>query len=84
MPAPDSPTASLSKAQVFLRRLASTLVLWTGILAAMFSGYEVITDGVFVLIIAFLALTGLVKFTGWPKNAGCLVSRSPGSSAACS
>ena len=67
---PASATPSLSKTQVFLRRLASTVVLWTAILAAMFSGNRFIADGVFVLIVAFLALAGLVEFYGLAEKRG--------------
>ena len=56
--------------QIFLRRLASTAVLWTGILAAMFSGNPFIADGVFVVIIVFLALAGLVEFYGLAQKRG--------------
>jgi phosphatidate cytidylyltransferase len=55
---------------VFLRRLASTAVLWTGILTAMFSGHRYIADGVFVLLIAFLAMAGLVEFYGLARKRG--------------
>jgi phosphatidate cytidylyltransferase len=67
---PASATPSLSKTQVFLRRLVSTVVLWTTILAAMFSGNRFIADGVFVLLVAFLALAGLVEFYGLAQKRG--------------
>ena len=51
-----------SKAQIFFRRLITTVILWTAILAALFSGNALISDGVFVLIIVFLALAGLLEF----------------------
>ena len=70
MPDPPSATPSPSKTQVFLRRLASSVVLWTVILAAMFSGKRFISDGVFVLLIAFLALAGLVEFYGLAQKRG--------------
>jgi phosphatidate cytidylyltransferase len=57
-------TASPSKAQIFLRRSVSTLILWAIIIAAMFSTNRVISDGVFELLIATLALAGLVEFYG--------------------
>ena len=53
-----------SKAQVFFRRLASTLVLWTIIIAALFSGNKFISDYVFILIMAALAFVGLIEFYG--------------------
>lgn len=70
MPAADTPAPSPSKLQIFLRRLASTVVLWTAILAAMFSGKRWISDGVFVLLIAFLALAGLVEFYALAQKRG--------------
>ena len=63
-------SATPSKMQVFLRRLLSTVVLWTVILGAMFSGNRVISDGVFLLLIAFLALAGLVEFYGIAEKRG--------------
>jgi len=70
MSEPTVAAPALSKAQVFLRRLLSTVVLWTVILAAMFSGNRLIADGVFVLLVAFLALTGLVEFYGIAEKRG--------------
>jgi len=70
MPLADSPAPSPSKMRIFLRRLASSVVLWTVILAAMFSGQRFIADGVFVLLIAFLAMAGLVEFYGLAQKRG--------------
>jgi phosphatidate cytidylyltransferase len=56
--------------RIFLRRLASSAALWTVILAAMFSGQRFIADGVFVLLIAFLAMAGLVEFYGLAQKRG--------------
>jgi phosphatidate cytidylyltransferase len=53
-----------SKAQVFLRRLITTVILWTVILAALFSGNRLIANGGFVLIMIFLASAGLAEFYG--------------------
>ena len=53
-----------SKAQVFLRRLITTVILWTVILAALFSSNRLISDGVFILIMIFLATAGLAEFYG--------------------
>ena len=63
-----SPTPS--KAQVFFRRLITTVILWTVILAALFSGNALISDGVFLLLIVFLALAGLVEFYGLAEKRG--------------
>jgi phosphatidate cytidylyltransferase len=70
MPEPDSSKPSPSKAQVFLRRLASTVVLWTAILAAMFSGNQYLADAVFLVIITFVALLGLVEFYNLARKRG--------------
>jgi len=53
-----------SKAQVFIRRLITTVILWTVILAALFSSSTLISDGVFILIMIFLATAGLAEFYG--------------------
>ena len=53
-----------SKARVFLRRLITTVILWTVILAALFSSNPLISNGVFILIMIFLATAGLAEFYG--------------------
>ncbi len=53
-----------SKAKVFARRLMTSLVLWTVVLAALFSGNKFVSDYVFLLIMIFLATTGLAEFYG--------------------
>ena len=70
MSEPTSAPPATSKAQVFLRRLLSTLLLWSVILAAMFSGSRLVSDGIFLLLIAFLALTGLAEFYGLIEKRG--------------
>src|SRR6266498_4559917 len=69
-PGKTGPTGTLtaaqptSKAKVFLRRLTSSVVLWSVILAALFSGNKLISDYVFLLIMVFLAGFGLAEFYG--------------------
>ncbi|MDR3377225.1 MAG: phosphatidate cytidylyltransferase [Verrucomicrobiae bacterium] len=70
MAAPDSPASKSSKTQIFLRRLASTVVLWTVILAAMFSSHRFIADGVFAVLVTFLAMMGLMEFYGLARKRG--------------
>ena len=70
MSEPTTAAPAVSKAQIFLRRLLSTVVLWTVILTAMFSGNRFISDGVFLLLVAFLALSGLVEFYGIAEKRG--------------
>ena len=53
-----------SKAKVFFRRLSSTVFLWGVVLAAMFSGNQLIADYVFVLLMVVLASVGMLEFYG--------------------
>jgi phosphatidate cytidylyltransferase len=53
-----------SKAKVFVRRLTSTVTLWTIVLLALFSSNRIVSDYVFMLLILFLAVTGLIEFYG--------------------
>jgi phosphatidate cytidylyltransferase len=66
---PSSPTAPTtpsppSKAKVFIRRLASTVTLWTIVILALFSSNRIVSDYVFMLLILFMAVTGLIEFYG--------------------
>ncbi|MFZ0825827.1 MAG: CDP-archaeol synthase [Verrucomicrobiia bacterium] len=62
-----------SKAQVFFRRLITTVILWTVILAALFSSSRLVSNGVFILIMMFLATAGLAEFYGMAekRNLAC-------------
>src|SRR5579862_2477787 len=57
-------TASPSKLRIFARRLLSFVILWSILLAALFSKHRMLSDSVFLLIIAFLVVTGLAEFYG--------------------
>jgi phosphatidate cytidylyltransferase len=59
---PPSPPAS--KLKTFLRRLTSFVILWTIVLTALFSSNRAVSDYVFLLIMVFLAVTGLAEFYG--------------------
>lgn len=59
-----------SKARIFLRRLASSLVLWTIVISALFSSNRVLSDYVFLAIVLFLAVTGLAEFYGIVNRRG--------------
>jgi phosphatidate cytidylyltransferase len=61
---------SPSKARVFLRRLITSVILWTVILASLFSSNPLVSDGVFLVIIVFLALAGLAEFYGLAGKRG--------------
>jgi phosphatidate cytidylyltransferase len=68
----DAPTTSAtavaptgpSKAKVFVRRFISTLVLWTVVISALFSGNPRISNYFFLITMVFLAVTGLAEFYG--------------------
>src|ERR1043165_2861481 len=53
-----------SRAKVFFRRLISTVILWSIIIAALFSGNKLISNYVFIVIMVFLAGFGLAEFYG--------------------
>jgi len=64
---PDSSTPSpqpTSKLKTFLRRLLSTVILWTVILTALFCGNQAIADYSFLVVMVFLVILGLVEFYG--------------------
>jgi phosphatidate cytidylyltransferase len=58
------PTAAPTKLKIFLRRLVSFVVLWTIVLTAMFSSNRLVSDYVFLVIMAFLVVSGLAEFYG--------------------
>ena len=60
----------LTKRQIFLRRLLSFVVLWSIILAALFSGNKTLSDTVFLVIMVLLAAAGLMEFYGLAKKRG--------------
>ncbi len=59
-----------SKAKIFLRRLTTSVILWTLIIAALFSSNELVSDGVFVLVIVLLSAAGLMEFYGLARKRG--------------
>jgi phosphatidate cytidylyltransferase len=67
---PDVASTPLSKAKVFARRLLSTVILWTVIVAALFSGNRFISDYVLLLIMVMLAGVGLAEFYGLVEKEG--------------
>jgi phosphatidate cytidylyltransferase len=64
METPSATPTGPSKLRTFARRLLSFVILWTILLAALFSRNRLISDSVFLVIIAFLAVTGLAEFYG--------------------
>lgn len=67
-PAPAAP--ALSKGQIFVRRLSSTVALWTIVLTAIFSGNVFIREYVFLGLMLLLAFTGLKEFYGLVEKRG--------------
>ncbi|HUZ07527.1 MAG TPA: phosphatidate cytidylyltransferase [Candidatus Paceibacterota bacterium] len=65
-----APAQTPSKATVFFRRLITTVILWTVILAAMFSGSALVSNGIFILLVLVLALAGLAEFYGLAEKRG--------------
>ncbi len=53
-----------SKSKTFLRRLISTVILWTIVITAMFSNNRIVSDYFFLAVMVFLAVTGLIEFYG--------------------
>src|SRR5437764_221154 len=67
---PITPAPAPSKGKVFLRRLLSSIALWTVVIGAMFSGNKLVSDGVFLVIMLALAGFGLVEFYGMVERRG--------------
>ena len=59
-----------SKKQVFFRRLISTVILWTVVLASLFSGIRWLSDFVFLAAMVLLAAAGLHEFYGFVQCKG--------------
>jgi len=65
-----APGPAPSKLRIFFRRLLSFLVLWTIVLMALFSGNRLVSDYVFLVIMVFLAVSGLAEFYGLAAKRG--------------
>ena len=72
--APDaaSAPAPASRAKVFLRRLLTSIVLWTVVIGSLFSGNKLISDTVFLVIMMTLAGFGLAEFYGLVEKRGLI------------
>lgn len=55
---------------MFLRRLFSSVVLWTVVILALFSGNKLVSDWFFLLIMTVLAVTGLLEFYNMVEKRG--------------
>jgi phosphatidate cytidylyltransferase len=67
---PASTSTPPSKARIFVRRLFSSVVLWTVVISALFSGHKWISDYVFLAIMMGLAGFGLAEFYGMVEKRG--------------
>jgi phosphatidate cytidylyltransferase len=65
-PAPLSP----SRGKIFLRRLFSSVVLWTIVLLAIFSKSQIVSNYFFLLIMFLLAGSGLFEFYDLARKIG--------------
>ena len=81
-PAGGTPQASaappLSKGQVFIRRLASTVALWSVVLTAIFSSNAFVREWVFLGLMLLLAGVGLVEFYALVEKRGLVCFKSWG------
>jgi phosphatidate cytidylyltransferase len=75
--ASSSPAPS-SKLKIFLRRLLSFVVLWTIVLAALFSGNKPLSNTIFLIVMLLLAGAGLVEFYGLVERRGLVCFRNWG------
>lgn len=75
-PTPTPPP--LSKGQVFVRRLLSTVILWTVVLTAIFSGNQFVREYVFLGMMLVLAYTGLSEFYDLVEKRGLVCFKSWG------
>ena len=62
--------AAPSRAKIFLRRLASSVVLWSCVLFALFSGNNLVSDVLFLIIMLAIAALGLEEFYELVEKAG--------------
>src|SRR5689334_17844029 len=58
------PAPALTKGQIFVRRLTSTVILWAVVLGGLFSGTKLLADYLFLAFMVFLASFGLAEFYG--------------------
>ena len=59
---PPPPAAPLSKSAIFARRLTSSVILWTIVISALFSGNKFVSNFVFLVVMMTLAGVGLMEF----------------------
>src|SRR6187402_2918877 len=78
-PVPNSSApVPMSKAQTFVRRLASSVALWTFVLLALFSGGSLFSNLLFLVVMLVIAVLGLQEFYGMVQKAGLACFRKSG------
>jgi phosphatidate cytidylyltransferase len=65
-PAPAGP----SRGRIFLRRLSSSIILWTIVLMAIFSKSKLVSDYFFLTIMLLLSGAGLIEFYDMARKIG--------------
>lgn len=65
-PVPQGP----SKGRIFLRRLSSSIVLWTIVLLAIFSKNKLVSDYFFLTVMLLLSGVGLMEFYDMARKIG--------------
>ena len=65
-----APAKPLSKGQVFVRRLISSVILWTIVLLAIFSPSKIVSDYFFLAVMLLLAGAGLIEFYDIARKIG--------------
>lgn len=68
--APSPAPPPLSRGKIFLRRLISSVILWTIVLLAIFSEHRLVSNYFFLLIMGLLAGAGLVEFYDLARKIG--------------
>ncbi|MEW6157830.1 MAG: hypothetical protein AB1813_10380, partial [Verrucomicrobiota bacterium] len=58
----SSPPTPPSKSVTFLRRLLSSVILWTIVIASLFATNRIVSNYVFLVIMMVLAGVGLIEF----------------------
>jgi phosphatidate cytidylyltransferase len=69
-PASSPAPPALSRGKIFLRRLLSSVVLWTIVLLAIFSKNQLVSAYFFLLIMVVLSGAGLVEFYDLARKIG--------------
>lgn len=69
-PSTSPPSAPTRRSVTFLKRLGSSLLLWSVVVAALFAPHPMIAGGCFVVLMTLLAGAGLLEFYGLVERRG--------------